>query len=341
MNDEKRPRGPDEDPLGAVSRRGALGFLGVAGFAGLSTATASANDGSGDGGGSDGNGNGGGTQASADIDVLPNPNFITNAAGEAAPFDDDAELFDPGPVSIPLDEIIEGSEEYDSALGRPLNDGKHQVVRPPAGYDRDAGYGDPWVPVTWGEYSAVGGTATVGGVKPDDGNGGNGNGENGNGGDAGTRVNIEVRDGLPNGQYTVWVVKFAALAADSDLGPDDPFVTPAGNGLVGFHNLGQKFGDDGDSENAFTVDENGNGGIHAFNEGGELTGIPGFNEPGYPFVGEPDDYEQSEDRLREIANDLGEEDEIHFVGAFHYDDQTWGVYPGPWHVNHFSAVFRF
>ena len=59
------------------------------------------------------------------------------------------------------------------------------------------------------------------------------------------------------------------------------------------------------------------------------------------FVGEADDYEQSADRLSEIANDLREEDEIHFVGAFHYDDQVWGVYPGPWHVNQFSAVFQF
>jgi hypothetical protein len=270
--------------------------------------------------------------------VLPNPNFITNAADEAPPFDPDAELYDPGPVSIPLNEIIAESDEYDASLGRPLNDGKHQVVRPPAGYDRDAGYADAWEPVTWGEYAAVGGTATVGGVKPDAGGGGNGAG---NGDATGTRVNINVRDALPNGQYTIWVVKFAALADDSEFGPDDPFVTPAGNGLVGFHNLGQKFGDDGDSENDFTVDENGNGGIRVFNEGGPLTGIPGFREPGYPFVGDADDYDQSADRLAEIANDLREEDEIHFVGAFHYDDQVWGVYPGPWHVNQFRAVFRF
>ena len=45
--------------------------------------------------------------------------------------------------------------------------------------------------------------------------------------------------------------------------------------------------------------------------------------------------------LERHDHDLREEDEIHFVGAYHYDDQTWGVYPGPWHVNHFSAVFAF
>ena len=304
-----------------LSRRRTLAALGTASFAGLGSTSAAA---------APGKNNGNGTQASAEISVLTNPNFIADAAGGSAPFDPDTELFDPGPVSIPLDEIIADDAEYDSVLSPSLNDGRHLVVRPPAGYDREAGYDDAWVPVTWGEYSAVGGTATVGGVKPDTGTG-----------DTGTRVNISVTDGLPNGQYTVWVVKFAALADDSDLGPSDPFVTPAGNALVGFQNLGRKFGDDGDSENQFTVDEQGNGGIQVFNEGGGLTGIPGFNEPGYPFVGDADDYEQDGDRLTRVADDLREEDEIHFVGAFHYDDQTWGVYPGPWHVNHFSAVFRF
>lgn len=315
--------GGEPDERLELSRRRTLAAMGVAGFAGLASVAGSASAVSGDG------------KATADISVLPNPNFITNAEGEAPPFDDDTQLFDPGPVSIPLDEIIEKSEEYDSVLFKSLNDGKHQVVKPPEGYDREDGYDEPWGPLTWGEYSAVGGQATIGGDKPasDDGNGANG--------DTGTRVNINVENGIPNGQYTIWVVKFAALSEDSDLGPDDPFVTPRGNGLVGFHNLGQKFGDDGDSENDFTVDENGHGGIHVFTEGGELTGIPGYNEPGYPFVGEADDYEQSEERLTRIADDLREEDEIHFVGAYHYDDQVWGVYPGPWHVNHFSAVFAF
>ncbi|MFT4880435.1 MAG: hypothetical protein ACI9HI_000431 [Salinirussus sp.] len=323
-----------------MSRRRALGLLGTASFAGLSSVPASAK-----------NGNGNGNGATADINVLPNPNFITNARDETPPFDDDTPLFDPGPVSVPLNEILEGSEEYDAELFRSLNDGKHQVVKPPEGYDREAGYDDSWEPVTWGGYSAVDGRATVGGVKPDNGNGNPGNGSSG---DTGTRVNISVSDGIPNGQYTVWVVKFAALSDDSGLGPDDPFVTPAGNGLVGFHNLGQKFGDDGDSENDFTVNAQGNGDIHVFTEGEELSGVPGFRplegediddpvaDGPVPFVGEPGDYDQDDEDLIRISNDLREEeDEVHFVGAYHYDDQTWGVYPGPWHVNHFSAVFRF
>jgi len=303
-----------------VSRRRALGLFGAASFAGLASTNASAAGGQGKG---DSHGNG--RAARADISVLPNPNFITNARGEPPGFDDDEPLFDPGPVSIPLNEIIAGDEEYDSALSPSLNDGKHQVVRPPEGYDREEGYDDPWVPVTWGEYASVGGEAKVLGTNPN----------------KGTRVHVDVENGLPNGQYTVWVVKFAALADDSDLGPDDPFVTPAGNALVGFHNLGQKFGDDGDSENQFTVDADGDGGVKVHQEGGDLTGIPGFRDPDYPFVGDAEDYEQDIDRLTRIANDLREEDEIHFVGAFHYDDQVWGVYPGPWHVNQFSAVFRF
>ena len=329
-----------------MSRRRALGLLGTASFAGLSSVPASAKNGN-------GNGKGKRTQAMADINVLKNPNFITNAPGGAPPFDDGTPLFDPGPVSIPLNEIIEGSEEYDSVLSPSLNDGKHQIVKPPEGYDREAGYEDSWERITWGEYSAVGGQATVGEVKLDNqkGNGkakgkdkANDNGKakgKSKSGDTGTRVSISVNNGIPNGQYTIWVVKFAALSDDSDLGPSDSFVTPRGNALVGFHNLGQKFGDDDDSENDFTVDGDGKGDIHVFTEGGDLTGIPGFREPGYPFVGKADDYEQDEDRLSRIANDLREEDEIHFVGAYHYDDQTWGVYPGPWHVNHFSAVFAF
>ena len=348
MFDQSQPRDERTDSDTNVSRRRTLGLMGAAGFAGLANVPASVygkkDNGNGNGGDGSEGGNGNGTQATAEISVLPNPNFITDAGGGAPPFDDGTLLFDPGPVSVPLDEIIAESEEYDSELFRSLNDSRHLVVRPPEEYDRDEGYGDSWVPVTWGEYDDVGGQATVGGVKPD-----NGNGD----GKTGTRVNINVKNGIPNGQYTIWVVKFAALAEDSDLGPDDPFVTPAGNGLVGFHNLGRKFGDDGESENDFTVDGNGKGTINVFTEGGELSGVPGFRpvegediddpvEDGpIPFVGEADDYEQDPDELERIANDLREEDEIHFVGAYHYDDQTWGVYPGPWHVNQFSAVFRF
>lgn len=298
-----------------ISRRRALAGAGMAGFAGLSAVSSIVSaDHDTDGG-----------ELSGSVTAIPNPNFITNARGEAPPFDDDTLLFDPGPVSIPLDRILAGDEEYDSTLFPSLNDGKQQVVRPPDGYDRDAGYDQPWQPVTWGEYSAVSGEVSIGEAYTG----------------AGTDVLVSVENGLANGRYTVWVVKFASLSSDSELGPDDPFVTPDGNGLVGFQNLGQKFGGPGDAENIFTVDEDGSGTLRAMNEGAELTGIPGFSEPGYPFVGEVDDYEQNSDRLTRVATDLRTEDEIHFVGAYHYDDHTWGNYPGPWHVNHFDVRFQF
>ncbi len=134
MSDQSQPRENKETHCTTISRRQALGVTGAASFAGLADAPAS---------GSEGNG-GDGTQATADVGVLPNPNFITNARGEAPPFADDTPLFDPGPASIPLNEILEADEEYDSELGRPLNDGKHQVVGPPKGYDRDEGYDEPW-----------------------------------------------------------------------------------------------------------------------------------------------------------------------------------------------------
>lgn len=307
----------DDHPNGeaAVSRRRALAGVGVAGFAGLSTVSSVVTADHGEQG----------TETTGSVSVIPNPGFITNARGEAPPFDDDTPLFDPVPVSIPLDRILDGDEEYDSTLFRSLNDGKQQVVRPPSDYSRGDGYDQSWVPVTWGEYSAVSGEIAVGETY----------------GGAGTDIHVSVENGLPNGRYTVWVVKFASLREESDLGPNDPFVTPEGNGLVGFQNLGRKFGGPGDAENVFTLDADGSGTLRAVNEGAELTGIPGFDEPGYPFVGETADYEQSDDQLTRVAPDVQAEDEIHFVGAFHYDDHTWGNYPGPWHVNHFDVRFQF
>jgi hypothetical protein len=167
-------------------------------------------------------------------------------------------------------------------------------------------------------------------------------------GDAGTQVDIAVEDAIPNGQYTVWVVKFAALKNLNDF-DDNPFVTPAGNGLVGFNNLGQKFDADSRAENQFTTDAEGNGSISVISEGGELSGVPGYRPLGddpadsgpVPFVGTETDYKQSGERLNKIQNNLRAENQITFVGAYHYDDQTWGEYPGPWHLNQFASSFVF
>jgi len=312
------------------SRRGALATISGLGVAALSATTVEARD-------------GGGSRptSTAEISVVENPNFITNATGERLPKDDEL-VFDTGPVSIPLDRLVAVDDGYDNVLFESLNDSRQLVVKPPEGYDRESDYDASWPPLRWSDIADTTGEITVDQVTN----------AAGPSGDAGTQVDIAVEDAIPNGQYTVWVVKFAALKDPDEFG-NNPFVTPAGNGLVGFHNLGQKFDADSRAENQFTTDAEGNGSISVVSEGGELSGVPGFGplegediddpvEDGpVPFVGEPDDYEQSDDDPIRIDNDLREEDEIHFVGAYHYDDQVWGVYPGPWHVNHFSAVFRF
>jgi hypothetical protein len=303
MTDRERQHGDAEQSI-TLSRRQTLGAVGIAGFAGLSGAVASASADA--------------SSHRSEVSVIGNPNFINDAHGNGPPFDYNTMLFDPGPESIPLNELVAADDTFGNDLFRGLPDSRRLVNKPPEGYDREAGYDESWEPVIWGEYEEVTGEATVG--------------------DDGQAVEITVENGIPHGQYTVWVVKFAALENPDEF---DQFVTPAGNGLVGFHNLGPKDGDRGSAENTFTLDEVGDGSIEREQEGGSLTGIPGYREPGYPFVGEVDDYEQDEEELTQISSNLRDEDEIHFVGAYHYDDQTWGVYPGPYHVNHFDARFQF
>ena len=287
-----------------ISRRQALSAVGIAGFAGLSSVTSGVV--------------GGTTNHQAGISVIGNPAFVTDARGNQPPFNYNTLVFDPGPESIPLDEAVAGDDVFDNDLFRGLNDSRRLVTKPPEGYDPESGYDDSWEPVIWGEHSEVTGTVTLG--------------------DGGREVGVTVENGHPHGQYTIWVVKFAELENPEEF---DQFVTPDGNGLVGFHNLGPKNGDRGTAGNGLRLDEVGDGELTVTQEGGSLTGIPGFREPDYPFVGDPDDYVQDITELGRISDDLRDEDEIHFVGAYHYDDNTWGVYPGPYHVNHFDARFQF
>jgi len=287
-----------------MTRRQALSAAGAASFAGISGAISSVSAGT--------------SNHVSEVNVIRNPNFINDAQGNGPPFNYNTLLFDPGPESLPLDEITADDDTFENELFRSLTDSRRLVTKPPEGYDREAGYDESWEPVVWGEYEEVGGEARLG--------------------DDGREVEITIENGIPHGQYTVWVVKFAALENPDEF---DQFVTPDGNGLVGFHNLGPKEGDRSTAENTFTLDETGNGSIEREQELGSLTGIPGYREPGYPFVGDVDDYEQDEGELTEIASDLREEDEVHLVGAYHYDDQTWGVYPGPYHVNHFDVRYQF
>ena len=86
-----------------------------------------------------------------------------------------------------------------------------------------------------------------------------------------------------------------------------------------------------------------------FSEGGELSGVSGVRPLGdepvedgpVPFAGETDDYEQSGARLNRIQYNLRVADQISFVGAYHDDDRTWGVSPGPWHLDQFAVSFVF
>lgn len=341
----------DDHPTGEYSndgltRRATLVAAGALGAAGLSVPTVQA-----EAGNTTAEREAGNATAAGDIGVVRNPKFITNAQGDGLPKGDEL-VFDTAPVSIPLNRFVDADTVYNNTLFESLNDSRQLVVKPPAGYDRD-GYDETWPPLRWSDIAETDGKATVGGEKPA--NPGKGNDT------TGTRVNISVNNAIPNGQYTIWVVKFAALKNPSKFEdtPKERFVTPAGNGLVGFHNLGQKSGGPGKSDNQFTTNGQGNGTINVFNEGGPLSGVPGFRpietyqqtvgddpaealaESPVPFVGEADDYEQDPADLAVIANDLHEEDQISFIGAYHYDDQTWGVYPGPWHLNQFGVSFVF
>jgi len=285
------------DGPSGVTRRRFLAAVGAAGAAGLAGCAAA-------------------QQSTQEINAIEVPAFISDAEGNPPPYDDDTMVFDPGPISIPLDQIMSGND-YDNDPAPVLNDSRQLITKPPADYDGE--YDDAWAPMTWGDLAGVEGEVEVGAAAED-----------------GTLVDIQVENAVPNGQYTIWVVKFAELETPDEY---DAFVTPRGNGLVGFQNLGVKLGDRTEADNQFRTDGDGNASITRRNEGGPLSGVPGFRPPNYPFVGEADDYVQDADRLARVDDDLTAEDEIHFVGAYHYDDQTWGVYPGPWHLNHFDARF--
>jgi len=296
--------GTNTNGRGRLSRRETLTALGAAGAAGLAGCVGEASG-----------------QSTAEISEIPLRAFVTDAQGSEPPFDDDTLVFDPGPESVPLDRVFDQNEFDTSPMG-PITDSRRLVTKPPEGYDRDAGYEESWEPMTWGELSAVSGEVEIGDVTGD-----------------GTEVTVDVESAVPNGLYTVWVVKFASLRNPEEY---DAFVTPRGNGLVGFQNLGPKQGGATQTDNIFSPDGDGNATLTRVNEGGSLTGVPGFRpmstDP-VPFVGGADDYLQSRERLGRVADDLTDEDEVHFVGAYHYDDQTWGVYPGPYHLNHFDARF--
>lgn len=262
-------------------------------------------------------------QSMGEINPLPVRAFVTDGNGDAPPFDEETVLYDPGPISVPLNRVFAENNFGASSQG-PVTDSRMMIVKPPADYDPNAGYDTSWGPLTWGDVAGVSGS-----VELDDQR------------DGGTVVSIDVEGAIPKGLHTVWVVKFAALENPDEF---DAFVTPNGNGLVGFQNLGPRFDDRSEADNDFRVNSDGTGSITREHEGGPLTGVPGFSpleEDPVPFVGEVDDYEQSANELSTVSSTLQDEDEIHLVAAYHYDNQTWGQYPGPFHLNAFDARFPF
>lgn len=295
-----------DDQSGSVSRRSALLAAGAMGSVALAGCTGDVQG-----------------QSMGEINPIPNRAFVTDGNGNDPPFDDGTILYDPGPISVPLDRVF-AENGFSASPQGPITDSQMMIVRPPADYNPDAGYDTSWVPLTWGDVAGVSGSVELGSQS-----------------DGGTAVSIDVEGAIPNGLHTVWVVKFAALENPDEF---DAFVTPNGNGLVGFQNLGSRFDDPSEADNAFRVNGDGTASFSREHEGGALTGVPGFrplDEDPVPFVGEAADYEQSASELGTVSSTLRDEDEIHLVAAYHYDNQTWGQYPGPFHLNAFDARFPF
>lgn len=265
------------------------------------------------------------TQSTGDQDdfaLIKDPFFVVDKNGEAlgdrfrVDEPNDEVLFDPLGEGPPLRQIVElgvqeysGSEvsvagntftpEIDAELFVPgIVDSRRLVTKPPEGYNPD----NPddtgtWPACTWNDYRHVRATANL--TLVDD----NGDPASGDATVAGTEFEVTVRDGIPNGLYTFWVVK---------VGSD---------GVVGFHPLGDNSGGD----NILRLDENGDGTTSVVNTGGPINATPGF--AGIP-------------RNESIpANIVDANANIWLAAAYHYDDQTWGFYPGPNHMVHFRLVF--
>lgn len=125
MTDRER-QGDSTDDSVSLSRRQALGAVGVAEFAGLSTAFAGTTAGA--------------SSHRSEVNVIENPNFISDAHGNGPPFDYNTLLFDPGPETIPLDELVAADDTFGNELFRGLSDSRRLVTKPPEDYDREAGY---------------------------------------------------------------------------------------------------------------------------------------------------------------------------------------------------------
>lgn len=114
---------------------------------------------------------------------------------------------------------------------------------------------------------------------------------------SGTDVSFKTSGLIPNVLYTAWVVVFEDPGFDKTT---RDFATAFEN-LVGVGSLGKNDG----SENVFRADSEGEAMVSANHPKGDLS------------------------VFGEVGNCLLDEFEVHFVGAGHLDDQTWGPIPEP------------
>ncbi len=128
----------------------------------------------------------------------------------------------------------------------------------------------------------------------------------------GTHVSMHLSGLVPKGLYTVWVVAF-----DGDFHAGERALARAFQNLVGSAPLGDNDG----GENVFRASQSGEGQVTAIDEPATFTG-PGFVDP------------DTSERC------LLEHHEVHFIGALHLDDETYGPNPRPYGVEQFGFVAR-
>jgi hypothetical protein len=146
-------------------------------------------------------------------------------------------------------------------------------------------FGPDGHPVTWGEFSHVTGTAKM-----------NCTGQ-------GSRISLQLNGLIPNGVYSLWIVKF-----------DPPGFDTSYTYVSGFGSAGPNDG----SKNAFKASAKGDANLHLATPGGSLS-VSGT-------IGECI---------------LTDEYEVHITAIYHMDGQTHGTAPGPAgsYVEQFSFLF--
>lgn len=125
---------------------------------------------------------------------------------------------------------------------------------------------------------------------------------------AGTQVTLHLSNLIPKGVYTIWTLTFQPPGFDGTL------ASLMAN-LTGLGSLGM---DDG-SANTFVASASGEGHITRIVPAGNLSAFGSINSCA-----------------------LTDEFEVHFVGAYHIDGNTYGPTPGPdgTFIEHFGFIFK-